>query len=131
MFDPDRQVAVIPVLTDSAERWNQHPFDEVSNRRLFSDNYPSKAAGGEFVAGDQRRVHLVGNSGEPWRSRWLRTGRSSFRVQEVDEVVSHDPVSAIYHVSCQLAGTHPSVDGLVMHADLFRDLIKIERVIGG
>lgn len=59
VFDPDREAAFVPVLSNANERGNQHLLDEIGNRSLLDDDCLGEVAGCVFVTGNECRVHLV------------------------------------------------------------------------
>ena len=104
-------------------------MDEVGDRCLLGDDCLCKIACAEFVAGDERRVHLVGSSLESLCSRWAGTSWCLSRIKEIRKILPLDLVAPIDHVSGELAGAHPAVDGLVVHPDFEGDLVQVERVV--
>jgi hypothetical protein len=79
VFDADRQFAVVPVLTDSTQRRNQHLLDQVRYRRLLRDDRLPKISSAmkrvtiehpewtmEFMDGLQREVAAIDHASTQW-----------------------------------------------------------------
>jgi hypothetical protein len=69
VFYPDRELAIVPGLSDLAERGSDDLFDEIGDRTAFADDGPGEIARRRLVAGDERRVHLRGGGTQPLRTR--------------------------------------------------------------
>ena len=114
VFDPDRELAVVPELADLAQRWGDHLFDQFDDRGALVDQSPGDLANAGLVTGHQSVAHSIGLTSEPSRTRrggGLRVFTSS---TDLGEVMRRDEVLAGSELRRKPTVAHPPVRRLVV-----------------
>ena len=71
----DRELAVLPRLSDASKRWNHDALDELGDACAFLDEAAGYMESRRLVARDERLVHPLSLAVEPLRARSDRSGR--------------------------------------------------------
>ena len=119
----------MPPVADPLERRHEDTLQQDDDLRAFGDQVVGDVPRPWLVAADERVVHPLLLRVEATHAGWTSgRGRAQLGLNR-REVASGDAVAATHERRRQAARAHPSVGGLVVHAERIGSLLQLELVV--